>query len=85
MAVLPEADRADVWAELMRKYSTDGETIGIPKADLRAAVDAIDNYMNDNAAAINQSLPEPARTTLTASQKAILLSYVVFKRYQVEV
>ena len=85
MAELDEAARTDVWAELMRKYSQDGDTIGINKADLRAAVNALDTWMNDNASALNQALPEAARTTLTAQQKAIMLSYVVFKRYQVEV
>jgi hypothetical protein len=89
MAVLNETERVDVWAKLMRQYSSDGETIGINKPELRAAVDAIDDYMiddymNDNAATINNALPTAAKTTLTAAQKAVLLSYVVLKRYQVE-
>jgi len=65
----------------MRKYSADGETIGIAKADLRAAVDALDTYFNDNAATINNTLPTAARNGLTQAQKAILLQYVVYKRY----
>ena len=84
MAVLTETERVDVWAKLMRQYSSDGETIGINKADLRAAVNSIDDYMNDNAATINNALPTAPRTALTPAQKAILLSYVVLKRYQVE-
>jgi hypothetical protein len=84
MAVLNETERVDVWAKLMRQYSSDGETIGINKPELRAAVDAIDDYMHDNAATINNALPTAAKTTLTAAQKAVLLSYVVLKRYQVE-
>ena len=83
MAVLDEASRIEVWAELMRKYSRDGETIGINKADLRAAVNAVDNYMDNNAAAMNNELPQPAKGTLTPAQKALILSYVVLKRYKV--
>ncbi|WP_455219842.1 hypothetical protein [Kaarinaea lacus] len=84
MAELDEAGRVDVWVKLMRQYSSDGETIGINKADLRAAVNAIDTYMNDNAATINNTLPTRARDNLTSQQKALLLSYIVLKRYQVE-
>jgi hypothetical protein len=83
MAVLDEASRVQVWAELMRKYSSDGDSIGINKADLRAAVDALDTFMNDNAATINNALPEPAKGVLTVQQKALMLSYVVLKRYRV--
>ena len=83
MAVLDEAARVAVWAELMRKYSNDGETIGITKVDLRAAINALDDYMNDNAAAMNNELPQPAKGTLTAAQKALVLSFVVLKRYKV--
>lgn len=84
MAILDEADRVEVWAELMRKYSRDGETIGaITKADLRTAVDALDDFMNANAATINNALPEPAKAVLTPAQKALMLSFVVLKRYKV--
>ena len=83
MAVLDEASRIEVWAELMRKFSRDGETIGIIKPDLRAAVDALDDYMDANAAVMNNELPQPARAELTSAQKAIILSFVVLKRYKV--
>lgn len=85
MAVLPEQDRLELWAELMRRYSVDGETIGVTKPELRAAVDAIDDFMDANAAAINQALPQPARGVLTTAQKAILLTFVVERRYLVGV
>ena len=83
MAVLDEASRVEVWAELMRKYSSDGDSIGINKADLRATVDALDTFMDTNAVAINNALPQPARGALTVQQKALILSYVVLKRYKV--
>jgi len=85
MAVLPDNDRLEVWAELMRKYSANGETVGITKPDLRAAVNAIDDFMNNNASTLNAALPLPARTELTTEQKALILTYVVNKRYLVGV
>jgi len=78
MAVLADADRRDVWAEFMR--DPDG-TMGLTKADLRAAVDALDNFLHTNAAAINTTIPQPARGALTTTQKAKLLQFVIQKRY----
>ena len=84
MAVLADLDRVDVWADFMRQASRDGETITIEKADLRAAVNALDDHMNDNAAAINNALPAAAKAGLTTTQKALLLMYVVQQRYVAE-
>jgi len=83
MAKLDEPTRVEVWADLMRKFSNDGETIGITKPDLRAAVNALDDFMDDNAGTINGAIPQPARGSLTSAQKAIMLSFVVLKRYEV--
>lgn len=55
---------------------------GLVKADLAAAVNAIDQWVSDNATAFNTSIPQPARNALTASQKAALLEIVVRYRYQ---
>lgn len=84
MAVLDETNRAAVWAEYMRKLSSDGESIGVTKPELRAAVNALDTFLEDNAAAINSAIPQPARSALTTTQKALLLNYVVTQRYIVE-
>ena len=83
MAVLPNAERVEVWAEYMRQLSNDGESIGVTKPDLRDAVNALDDFMDANAGVINAAIPQPARGTLTTQQKALLLSYVVLKRYKV--
>lgn len=53
----------------------------LTKAELRAAVDALDDYLNTNAATINTAIPLPARTILSSPQKAMLLNYVVLRRY----
>ena len=78
MATLTNEQRRQVWA----KYMERGEGgFSITKADLRAAVDGLDNYVDANEIAINQSIPQPARGALTNSQKSQLLQFVLEKRY----
>ena len=79
MAVLSDPNRVLVWTDWMRENA---ETVSITKADLRAAINAADDWANSNAAAYNTALPQPARGALTAAQKARILSYVIFKRWQ---
>lgn len=81
MAVLPENDRAAVHAELMRQLSDAREPCGVTKPDLRAAVDALDAFLDANASALNNAIPQPARSTLTTPQKARLLAFVALKRW----
>jgi hypothetical protein len=80
MAVLSTNDRIAVWAQWMRENE---ETItgALTKADLQAAVNAIDDFLNNNATAINNAFPVAARTALSTAQKAALLNYVVFRRW----
>lgn len=73
MAELSTGDRAETWAELMQEWSNAREAVGITKADLRAAVDAIDAWLNANAASANTAIPQPARSALTTTQKACCL------------
>jgi hypothetical protein len=78
VAVLSDPDRQEVTA----KYMTDNaEEFTLTKVDIRAAVNAFDDYFNANAAAINQALPQPARAALSQSQKAHLLTLVIAQRY----
>ena len=81
MAILPDEDRVEIWAQLMREYSHDEESIGIEKPDLRAAVNAVDQWLESNAVSANDALPEPAKSKLTKQQKALIMSYVIQKRY----
>ena len=78
MALLSEPDRIVVWQRWMRENN---ESCGISKADLRAAVDALDQFLEDNAGAINTAIPQPARGALTVAQKARLLAYVTIRRW----
>ena len=78
MAVLSNQDRASVWSEYMRNQSA-----ACLKAELRAAVDSIDQWVDDNSASFNSAIPQPARGALTAKQKAAILMYVVSRRFGV--
>lgn len=85
MAVLAENQRAALWAEFMAELSGEREPLGpLTKADLRAAVDALDAFLAANAAALNGAIPQPARSGLTAAQKARLLVFVVRRRWIAE-
>lgn len=81
MAALTETQRAAVWADLMRRISDERQITGLRKTDLRAAVDAADAWADANSASFNTALPAAARTGLTAAQKALLLMFVIEKRY----
>jgi hypothetical protein len=66
---------------MSRELSELREALGLSKADLRAAMNAADAWADTNAAAYNSALPLPARTTLTATQKARLLLAVIRQRF----
>ena len=83
MAILNNEDRKKTWAEFMTlgPHRTGQEFGGVVKADLRAAVDGLDDFLNTNAALINAAIPQPARGALTVQQKALLLQLVISRRY----
>lgn len=66
------------WGEALSRRR---EAFGLSRADLDAAVTAVDNWVETNAAAFNSALPLAARNGLTASQKAELLALVALARY----
>ena len=57
------------------------EPFDLNMTDLDEAVTAVDQRLDDNAAAFHSSLPVAARTALTAAQKAELLYRVALKRF----
>lgn len=83
MAIMSDPDRVAVHKEMMADLSRDRTTVpsAIKKADIRAAVDAADQWASDNAASFNTALPVAFRNNATAAQKAMLLEYVIRKRY----
>lgn len=84
MAALTDAERHALWGRFMSDLSNEREALGaLTKADLRAAVDAVDAWADANAGSFNSAIPQPARGVLTAKQKARLLLYVIRRRYEV--
>jgi hypothetical protein len=75
MAVLDTTQRQAIRDAMMRS-----RPIGIAKADLRAAVDATDTWLESNLASLNTAVPEPFRSVSTTDQKTMLLCYVLLKR-----
>jgi len=86
MAALPTADRNNIWGKFMSDVSAKGGGLGggtLLKLDLRAAVYAIDDWIEANQASFNSSLPQPARSALTAKQKVELFMAVAKRRFEV--
>ncbi len=84
MANLTDTNRDEVRQEVEDLWSQWREvTAAFGSQDLRAAVNALDVYLEDNAAAINAVLPQPFKSEATNAQKALLLMRVTAKRYGV--
>lgn len=78
---LDATGRFRVWAQAMRDWPTAiGFPSGVTKADLRAAVDATDDWIEANAASYNSALPATFRTSATLPQKTFLFAYVALRR-----
>lgn len=83
MAVLGDNDRVTLVQKFAQDMSGTRTAVSIVKADMRAAVNAIDDWVQANASAFNTAIPQPARGALTTQQKAKLLWYVVQRRFEV--
>lgn len=79
MAVLLQAERD----RIARWYQRDPNLgqASFTKPQLVAAVAAADQWADDNAAAFNSALPAAFRNGATAGQKAMLLAYVIARRW----
>jgi len=82
MAVLTETERAQIWRGIMRWWSAPDTQadISITKAQLRAAIDASDDWIDTNAVSFNNSLPAAAKSGLSATQKTLLFCAVALMR-----
>jgi len=85
---LANQERADTSLRWIRQAFVDsGVTANLSTSDVRAAVDATDDWLDaapaggaTNLAALNAALPVPFRTTATTAQKALVLAFVAQKR-----
>jgi hypothetical protein len=74
---LTEQERFEVWADLMRRRVFPP---GLLKSEIRAALNAADDWVDANAASYNTALPQPYRGAADPDQKAILLALICLKR-----
>ena len=81
MAVLTDQQRIDVRRSFSQALSDIFEPLGLTKAEIKAAVNATDQWISDNKAAFNAALPEPAKSLLNASQKTRMFTLVAEKRF----
>lgn len=83
MAVLLDTDRANLAKKLMEDLSIKHDLVNLLKSQLRSAIDAADVWADSNSSSYNTALPLVARNNLTAKQKALILEYVIARRYEV--
>lgn len=70
-------ERARTCAQFMRDVKED---FGTTKPNVQAAIDALDDFLTNNATAINNAIPAAARATMTAAQKLTMVGYVAMRR-----
>lgn len=80
MAVMDTTNRFRTFAQAMRDWPTNVGLPNVTKADLRAAVDATDTWIDSNTSSYNSALPQPFRTAATLPQKTFLFCYVAMRR-----
>lgn len=83
MALLSSKNRKSLNQAFADDASNEREKVVPGKQDIRAAVNAIDDWVETNMVSFNNALPGPARSDLTAKQKAKLLMLVINKRWEV--
>jgi hypothetical protein len=76
MALLDATNRARALAQFIRKEACPGLT----KPDVSAALNATDQWIEDNQASYNTALPDPFKTTASMTLKNMLFMYVLMRR-----
>lgn len=83
MATMPDADRILAWERWMRENTA---LVGaVDKNQLKAAVDATDQWISNNLTSFNSALPAAVQSGLTAAQKARLFVYTLIRRFETDV
>ena len=83
MALTTE-QRQELFAKFQRHQSSSRTLMNVSKVDLKNAVDAIDDWMDDNATSFNNAIPIPARTTMSMKQKLRIFMSILKIRWEVE-
>ena len=80
MTVLASGVRTQVWRGLMRYWSNLRTPVAVNKFELRAAIDATDQWIEDNVPSYNNALPTEAKNNLTQIQKTMLFCIIATMR-----
>ena len=83
MATLPSIDRQCIWRGLMRYWSNNRTLILLTKAEIMSAVNATDDWIDQNQLNYNNALPSVAREGLTGEQKTLLFCVVALARVSI--
>jgi hypothetical protein len=78
---LDSTQRADTMRQMVRKMFVESNaTADLDTLEVRVLVDAMDEYLEANQTAINQSIPVAVRNKASLTQKALAMAYVAMKR-----
>jgi hypothetical protein len=81
MPPLVDDDRKQASRAFIEKvFVQQNQTAIVDTAGLKAAIDAVDDWVDANLTSFNNSLPEPFKSRASVAQKASVLSFVVSKR-----
>lgn len=80
---LSTEDRQRIWRGFMRYLSNAREPLALTKDQLLAAINATDDWIDDNQASYNQALPAAAQSNLTIAQKTLLFCAVALARVSI--
>ena len=78
---LDSTQRADTMRQMIQKMFVESNaTADLDTLEVRALVDAMDDYLEANQSAINQSIPLAVRQKASLTQKALAMAFVAMKR-----
>ena len=84
MALLNEADKDAIFKELEDELSSDNFSVSFGRPDGRLSVDNVDQWVEDNFASFNNSLPAAVKADLSTKWKIRLFDKVIKRRWEVE-
>ncbi len=84
MALLNESDKDAIFKELEANLSSENISVSFGRPDGRLAVDNADQWVEDNFASFNNSLPAQVKADLSTKWKIRLFNKVIKRRWEVE-
>lgn len=83
MALLNEANKEAIFTELEDELSSDFVPVSFGRQDGRLAVDNIDQWVENNFASFNNSLPASVKAGLSTKWKIRAFEKVINRRWEV--